>query len=97
MKMDYTNRLYQDNTPESFHDFKPTHSKRPGYLIEAAEAVDNAWKIYDLVIEDELFASQYEYRKPRYEKVKAARERAEELGTVYSAQYNKWMKELRGE
>ena len=34
--MDYLSRLPEDRTPETFHDYKPSHYQRPSYLIEAA-------------------------------------------------------------
>ena len=70
--MDYLDRLEQDNVPETWHDYKPSHFKRPLYLIEAAEAVDHAWEVYDAIVEYEIFNSEYEYREPRYELVTAS-------------------------
>ena len=92
--MDYLSRLPEDRTPETFHDFRPSHYQRPSYLIEAADIADRAWKAYDEVIEDELFSLDNEYRQPRYDLVEQARELAEEAATFYSEQYQRWQDEL---
>ena len=92
--MDYLNRLEQDNHPETWHDYKPNHFKRPLYLIEAAELADKAWKFYDEVIEDELFSTEYEWRAPRYDLVEQARELAEEAAAHYSEMWERWSSEV---
>ena len=93
--MDYLNRLEQDNVPETWHDYKPSHFKRPDYLLAAADAVDQAWRDYDAVVAIEIFTSEIEYREPRYELVTEARERAEEAAAHYSAMWERWQKELK--
>ena len=94
--MDYLDRLdTQYNTPETMHDYKPSHFKRPLYLIEAAEAADRAWAAYDAIIEDEIYASEHhEYREPIYGLVTEAREAAEEAAAHYSKMWERWQKEL---
>ena len=91
---DYLNRLEQDNVPETAHNIYPQACKRPAYLIVAAEAVDDAWAAYDVIIMDEIYSSELEYRKPRYELVTAAREIAEKAQSHYSAQWERWQKEV---
>ena len=92
--MDYLNRLEQDNVPETWHDYKPSHFKRPDYLIEAACAVDFAWKAYDSIIEFEIFASESEYRKSEYVLVTAARDAANEAAAHYSKMWERWSSEV---
>ena len=91
--MDYLDRLETDNVPETWHDYKPSHFKRPLYLILAAAEVDQAWKAYDAVIELEIFATVW-HCKPQYELVTAAREIAEQAAAHYSEQWERWQKEL---
>ena len=93
--MDYLDRLEpQYSDKETFHDYKPTHNLRPSWLIDAAEAADEAWRDYDTIIEDELFSMNIEYRAPRYDLVEQARELAEEAAEFYSQQYERWQAEL---
>ena len=95
MNYDYLDRLdTQYNTPETMHDYRPSHFKRPAWLIEAAEAADDAWAAYDTIIVDEILSSDYEWRQPRYELVTAAREIAEEAAAHYSEMWERWNKEL---
>ena len=92
--MDYLDRLdTQYNTPETMHDYRPSHFKRPAWLIEAAELVDEAWRYYDFIVEHEIFASNYEYRKPQYNRVTEARERAEQAASHYSKMWERWSAE----
>ena len=91
--MDYLNRLEQDNVPETWHDYKPSHFKRPAYLIEAAEAVDLAWHEYDDLVNDEIFNEEDECT-PCYELVTAARERAEEAAAHHSKMWERWSSEV---
>ena len=92
--MDYLNRLEQDNEPETWHDYKPSHFKRPMWLLKAATEVEVAWKRYDLIIKEEIFASETEYRKPRYERVTAARDTANEAAAHYSKMWERWSSEV---
>ena len=91
---DYTNRLEQDNVPETAHNIYPQSAKRPLYLIHAAELVDEAWRFYDTLVEDEIFASRYDNRTPLYELITKAREHAEAAQSHYSAQWERWNKEV---
>ena len=91
---DYLDRLETDNVPESAHNIYPQACKRPLWLIEAAELVDKAWKFYDQIVEDEIFADRFEYRVPRYNLVREAREDAEDAQAHYSAQWERWQKEV---
>ena len=90
--MDYLDRLEQDNVPETWHDYKPTHFKRPAYLIEAAEEVDQAWSEYDAVVEFEIFSEQ-NYFTPRFHLVTKARMLALRAAARYSKMYERWSKE----
>ena len=94
--MDYLNRLEQDNVPETWHDYKPSHFKRPAYLVEAAEAADDAWAAYDTIIVDEILNSEYDWRQPRYELVTAAKAIAEQAAAHYSAMWERWSAEVAG-
>ena len=94
--MDYLDRLETDNVPETWHDHKPSHFKRPAYLIEAAEAADDAWAAYDTIIVDEILNSEYDWRQPRYELVTAARAIAEQAAAHYSAMWERWSAEVAG-
>ena len=87
---DYLDRLEKDNIPETAHNIYPQSAKRPLYLIRAAELVDEAWRVYDTLVEDEIFSG----RPSRYEKVTLAREDAEAAQTHYSAQWERWQKEV---
>ena len=92
--MDYLDRLEQDNVPETWHDYKPSHFKRPLWLVEAAEAVDHAWHEYDAVVEDEIFNFDYQYREPRYQRVTALRETALHAAFHYSKMWERWSSEV---
>ena len=93
--MDYLDRLdTQYNTPETWHDHRPSHFKRPAWLIEAAEAADQAWLDHDQFIESELFGCEFTLCDPRYELISEAREAAEEAAAHYSEMYERWQKEL---
>ena len=92
--MDYTDRLEKDNVPESAHTIYPQSAKRPLYLIVAAKAVDMAWKWYDNLVEHEIFANEHSLREPRYELITKARENAEAAQVEYSAQWERWNKEV---
>ena len=94
--MDYLNRLEQDNVPETWHDYKPSHFKRPDYLLAAAEAVDQAWRYYDAIVEDEIFASEYWHRQPCYGLVTAAMRVAEHAAAHYSKMWERWCAEVAG-
>ena len=91
--MDYLDRLEQDNVPETWHDYKPSHFKRPDYLIEAAEAVDKAWSEYDGIVIDEIFAEEDDYA-PCYELVMMARKLAEKAAAHYSKMWERWSSEV---
>ena len=94
--MDYLDRLEQDNVPETWHDYKPTHYKRPAYLIEAAEAADDAWAAYDTIVEDEIYGSDFIILTPRYELVMFAFKFAEEAAAHYSKMWERWSAEVAG-
>ena len=91
---DYLDRLETDNVPETAHNIYPQACKRPLWLLRAATRVDVAWKQYDLILEDEIFSSELEIRAPRYELVREAREAAELAQKHYSAQWERWNKEV---
>ena len=94
MNYDYLDRLDTQDVPETWHDYKPSHFKRPAYLIEAAELVDIAWKRYDTIVEDEIFAKGYIWLSPRYELVAEARELAKEAAAHYSKMWERWSSEV---
>ena len=85
MNYDYLDRIPQDDTPTA-HNTYPQACKRPLWLIEAAETVDIAWRVYDTLVEDEIFSS----RPSRYEKVTLAREDAEAAQAKYSKLWHRW-------
>ena len=95
--MDYLNRLEQDNVPETMHDYRPSHFRRPSWLIEAAEAADQEWKRYDETLERELFAPETEIHEPDYRLIENSRLVAEWFSWWYGQCYNRYMKRLRGE
>ena len=84
--MDYLNRLEpQYNEKESWHDMRPSHPMRPSYLIEAAEAADQAWQRYDEILEAEIYSDH-----PNYKRVEAALNEADRLGQKYRMEWDKW-------
>ena len=83
--MDYLDRLEQQNEPETFHDMRPSHPMRPSWLIEAAEAADQAWRDYDAVIEAEIYSDH-----PNYKRIEDACNEADRISREYSRLWTQW-------